>query len=418
MHPTLPLLPSGTGGIALMLKSCPTYLRDLLFSSLRTLSISPTSENATFLQAKAKLLNISQDHKIRSFHANVVFLDILILLIISLEMSGQQNPHSGDFLSVATLLGMANRLIHFLHLPSLSRERFNSVEDGEHMYRDSRRAWWILVILDTWHAVGTAGSCMIPEYASELHANDDPEILGENLWEMARKYTPPVCGPQRHTYHLTYVGYTRLTSQLARALAYPTTRDQQMLSHSMLALLKSLHETTSQTVDINLSQIVYNHLKLLLSRLSFLAQPSLPNPSYIYLCDNIIELLKHGQTPYFPLRHHVIALAAKTLMDSTEFLATKGAAMELLSKLVEWLEAEEDEGNRKSQWDSDILMAVRTFVDSRAGNNSLENLANAAVEESGDNDADLDSTTGSSTGIDWGKIVTDGYLGASLTRHG
>ena len=126
----------------------------------------------------------------RGLLANTVLLQSTIVLIIALEMQGPPSslPPNARIPTRGQLFGVAVEIANHLKLRNLRAETFGSPAEVS-AYKNARRAWWALSILDNFNAIGNASSTMITGIPS-VHATMgmiDRQILGEQFYGLSRK---------------------------------------------------------------------------------------------------------------------------------------------------------------------------------------------------------------------------------------
>ncbi|KAK4998167.1 hypothetical protein LTR28_013753, partial [Elasticomyces elasticus] len=116
---------------------------------------------------------------------NLVYLQTLIMMALESDnhgpatMRGQAGPSRSEWLGRAA--GVASQLeINVVkHRDSLLTGGDPDSED-----RLGRRVWWVLFILDRWHASSTADLLKLPENSVVL-LPDDLSLLGESTYHLA-----------------------------------------------------------------------------------------------------------------------------------------------------------------------------------------------------------------------------------------
>lgn len=96
---------------------------------------------------------------------------------------GQVGPPRAVWLGAA--VGLAYSLKLYINP---SREKY-AVGDFDSDVMLGRRSWWILVILDRWHAASTTSPLLIPD-TSVVVLPEDQSLLGDSVFHLARKYSP------------------------------------------------------------------------------------------------------------------------------------------------------------------------------------------------------------------------------------
>ena len=170
------------------LADCPPSLReaflaalDCLMRTFPTTTLAPNPGYAQALKRTAELLaNYPFDNPSTHTNAtNLVYLQTLLLMALESDNHGPATIRGQAGPSRAEWLGRAAGVAGQLEI-NVIRATNNSVMEGD---RDSeerlaRRIWWVLFILDRWHASSTArlcslntstASCAIGGMVLELH---------------------------------------------------------------------------------------------------------------------------------------------------------------------------------------------------------------------------------------------------------
>ncbi len=195
IHQTFPLLPHSKMRLRSRLANCSATLREAFFVALDCairsspsshLQPSPDSRQST--KKAAELISASQYESAatRTMATNIIYLQTLILMALESDnhgpatVRGQSGPPRAEWLGRA--IGMATHLkLNVAH----SRDRYNE-DDPDADDKVGRRVWWILFILDRWHASSTSSLLQLPDSGSVL-LPDDLIMLGETTYHLARK---------------------------------------------------------------------------------------------------------------------------------------------------------------------------------------------------------------------------------------
>lgn len=123
----------------------------------------------------------------KSTMENLVYLQILILIILKIDNLGPLATRSDTGPPRAEWLGRAVGMITHLKLSSTpSREKLvTGDEDTDD--RLGRRLYWSVFMLDRWYAAGTSGFFQLPEHCSVLVAEDET-ALGDVPYQLARMF--------------------------------------------------------------------------------------------------------------------------------------------------------------------------------------------------------------------------------------
>lgn len=159
---------------------------EALSAAVRSFPSSSTRVEQQSTPKATQLIMASQYENVsaRSFSTDLVYLQIMILLAIAAEnqatIRGQVGPPLAFWL--ASAIGFAYRLkLHTNKKPEMLPENDTDAED-----KLARRIWWSLVIMDKWHAAGTASPAHIPEECIVMY-DEDQALLGGEVYNLARK---------------------------------------------------------------------------------------------------------------------------------------------------------------------------------------------------------------------------------------
>ena len=119
--------------------------------------------------------------------SNILYIEIIILMTLQSDdqgpatMRGRFGPPRAEWLGRA--IGMATHL----RLNVLQTSEATEVSDTDEGL--GRRAWWILFILDRWHASSTCGLIQLPDSSCSLTRQDE-SILGDSAYHLVRQLNP------------------------------------------------------------------------------------------------------------------------------------------------------------------------------------------------------------------------------------
>ena len=134
-------------------------------------------------------LNLSQVENTAkpSLSACLLHVQTLILLMLAADqygpttMSGHLGPSSDEILGAAYGFIQQMKLLH--DIPHIKRYSDGDPDSNEIL---ARRAWWVLVVFDQWHACSIPRKLLIHDTGEELTL-DDRAILGESAYLFARE---------------------------------------------------------------------------------------------------------------------------------------------------------------------------------------------------------------------------------------
>ncbi|KAI5807386.1 hypothetical protein DFH27DRAFT_462838, partial [Peziza echinospora] len=243
----------------------------------------------------------------------------LILVGLEAENHGPTTTNQKVF-PRAAWLGAAVGLMYSLHLHDsrLQREHL-VVGDADTDEKIGRRAWWTLVVMDRWHAIGTSSPLFIPDSSTVLLL-EDQSVLGAVPYNIAR--------------------LSLLLGHLAQCITSAESATA-TISFASKLLLRGELERFRESVEgfwtssqHGLIQVAYNHISLLALRFTSMPDPQQLLGPAIHIADALTS------TPILlsPLSHHFIVLALSTLADLTEINETKDEARKCIDRLLDTLE--------------------------------------------------------------------------------
>ncbi|TKA27422.1 hypothetical protein B0A50_05034 [Salinomyces thailandicus] len=406
IHQTFPLLPSSKHRLRQGLADCPATLREACLAALdclmRTFPTTTLQPNAGYPQALKKAAELLAGYPFDkpSSHTsatNLVYLQTLLLMALESDnhgpatIRGQAGPSRAEWLGRAA--GVAGQLeINVIHASSQQSQRSVMAGDRDSEERLARRVWWVLFILDRWHASSTADLLKLPENSVVL-LPEDQILLGESTYHLARLSF--IIG------HLAAILTTTKTP--STDVMAPSNPASSLLGLTLAGEIDRFRESVESVWgSLNLVHLSYHHCHLLIKRLNPNSEPT----ELVGHAVKVATVLNSRLTPVTPLNHHFGALAAMTLCELCDVPKTRAEALKGLEQMIECLgEGRGLAGRQESEgWDG----AVRELVVSKKGmmlaeNGSapgagLESLANVAV--------------GGSEGFDPTMLTRYGYLTA------
>lgn len=195
LHQYLPVLAGSKARVDAQISQCPTLLRDIFVEALHYAiqSFPPFPASYTTLDLASISKRIAEwesELTPRTPIVNLVHLQTLILTAIATDNFGPTSVKGGHGgAAKASILGRAVGLAYSmrLHLPQ------SGLKDDIEIDLDSdenvaSRAWWTLVMLDRWNAIGTASPLLIPN-DSVVILPSLGLLLGETGYHLAREYS-------------------------------------------------------------------------------------------------------------------------------------------------------------------------------------------------------------------------------------
>ncbi|PNS14177.1 hypothetical protein CAC42_6690 [Sphaceloma murrayae] len=358
IHQTFPLLPHSKNNLRIRLSACPAGLREafvtVLACMMRTFPSSllrATQSYAANMKRAAELIAgyPFDNPATHTPSTNLVYLQTLLLMALESDnhgpanMRGQGGPSRAEWLGRAA--GVAGQLEINLIRP---RERFATEGDPDSEERLARRVWWVLFILDRWHASSTADLLKLPENSVVL-LPEDQILLGESTYHLARLSF--IIG------HLASILTTTKTPE-TNVMA-PSNPASRLLGLTLAGEIDRFRESVESVWgSLNLVHLSYHHSHLLIKRLNPTSEPT----ELIGHALKVATVLNQRQTPITPLNHHFAALSAMTLAELVDVPRTRADAIRGLDHLAEALGGGRGLAGHPSDsrgWDSAIRELVR-----------------------------------------------------------
>ncbi|KAM0723795.1 hypothetical protein Q7P37_000785 [Cladosporium fusiforme] len=363
-------------------RECPASLREAFLAALdcymRTFPTTTLPPNIGYPQALKRAAELLAKYPFDnpSTHTNATNLVYLqTLLIMALEsdnhgpatIRGQAGPSRAEWLGRAA--GVAGQ-IQINTIPAPSQSVMEGDRDSED--RLARRVWWVLFILDRWHASSTADLLKLPENSVVL-LPEDQILLGESTYHLARLSF--IIG------HLASILTTTKTP--STDVMAPSNPASALLGLTLAGEIDRFRESVESVWgSLNLVHLSYHHCHLLIKRLNPITEPV----ELIEHAVKVATVLNSRLTPVTPLNHHFGALAAMTLCELCDIPKVRAEALRGLDHMVECLgEGRGLAGKQESEgWDGAIRELVvkkkeRMLAQGGADGGGLQGLADAAV---------------------------------------
>ena len=375
IHQTFPLLANNKNRLRQRLADCPSSLREAFLTALDcTLRSFPTTTlppNPNYPQALRKASELLAKYPFDNPNAhtdatNLVYLQILLLMALESDNHGPATIRGQAGPSRAEWLGRAAGVAGQLEINVIGNSSASLMDgDRDSDERLARRVWWVLFILDRWHASSTADLLKLPENSVVL-LPEDQMLLGESTYHLARLSF--IIG------HLAAILTTTKTP--STDVMSPSNPASALLGLTLAGEIDRFRESVESVWgSLNLVHLSYHHVHLLIKRLNPASEPT----DLVSHAVKVATVLNSRMTPVTPLNHHFGALAAMTLCELVDVPRTRDLALQGLEQLVEALgEGRGLAGKRESEgWDGAIReLAVMKLERVRQG--GLEALAEAA----------------------------------------
>jgi len=227
-------------------------------------------------------------------------------------MRGQVGPPRAEWLGRA--VGMAAHLK--LNIPRASYKIAEDEADSDENL--GRRIWWILFILDRWHASSTSCLLQLADSSSPL-LPEDKLLLGDSTYHLARL-----------SFILGHVCQIQQSSLLS-----PPSSTNPPISTTIFSEIESFRESVEALLLAapNLVHLCYWHVRLLVLRLT----PATTPEELLTPATRMASILNSSHTMITPLNHHFAALSAMTLCELYDLEETRSRAEAGIKDLVEAL---------------------------------------------------------------------------------
>ncbi|KAK3701778.1 Glucose-responsive transcription factor [Vermiconidia calcicola] len=384
IHQTFPLLPNNKQRLRQRLADCPNTLREAFLTALdclmRTFPTTTLAPNANYAQALKKAAELLARYPFDnpSTHTNatnLVYLQTLLVMALECDNHGPATIRGQAGPSRAEWLGRAAGVAGQLEINIIGSSQKSSILDGD---RDSeerlaRRVWWVLFILDRWHASSTADLLKLPENSVVL-LPEDQILLGESTYHLARLSF--IIG------HLASILTTTKTP--STDVMAPSNPASSLLGLTLAGEIDRFRESVESVWgSLNLVHLSYHHCHLLIKRLNPATEPT----ELIDHALKVATVLNSRLTPVTPLNHHFGALAAMTLCELCDVPKTQAQALKGLGEMEEALGGGRGlAGRRESEgWDGAVRELVGRKRERMQGmqGGGLDALADAAGGEAG-----------------------------------
>ena len=333
IHQTFPLLSHNKNRLRQGLADCPSSLREAFLAALdccmRTFPTTTLQRNSNYPQALKKAAELLARYPFDNPSAhtnatNLVYLQTLLLMALESDNHGPATIRGQAGPSRAEWLGRAAGVAGQLEI-NVIRNNSQSIMEGDRDTEErlARRVWWVLFILDRWHASSTADLLKLPENSVVL-LPEDQILLGESTYHLARLSF--IIG------HLAAILTTTKTP--STDVMAPHNPASSLLNLTLAGEIDRFRESVESVWgSLNLVHLSYHHSHLLIKRLNPSTEPS----EMVDHAVKVATVLNSRMTPVTPLNHHFGALAAMTLCELCDVPKTRSEALKGLDQMVEAL---------------------------------------------------------------------------------
>ncbi|KAI1806292.1 hypothetical protein F4811DRAFT_157435 [Daldinia bambusicola] len=407
VHSCFPLLAASKARVESQLAQCPPLLRDAfveaLYGTMQSfVSIPGLYTNVDIGSGTRMITEWESDLTPRTPVMNLIHLQTLILTALATDNYGPpslKGEHGGP--SKASVLGRAVGLAYSMRLHVSGLE--TSVDaplESDSDENIATRAWWTLIMLDRWNAIGTASPLFIPN-DSVVILPSLQSVLGENVYHLARLSN--------------IIGHFAPVALTSPKVLSPESGAAPILSSFFNLSMELFREILPQSITPSshpVLHMVYWHCRLL----AYLFQTNAKSSDILWPCKETVGLLLTNTQLLTPLNHHFFCLSALSLLELVKVEKTHDEATSLLRQLL-------DSNLAPSTWDAvirdRISEHIRPSTAQAAANQSLQHLADLATAteseapkpEKGSDSASLRTSDNySDVGFDPRALTRGGYL--------
>lgn len=410
VHPCFPLLPDNKDRMTNLLSQCPSQLRDAFVEAFNAAMQSFPSFTGPYasgdLAAATRLImEWEANSQPRSYVMNLVRLQTLTLIAIAVDNQGPASlteEHVGP--AKETILGFAVGLAYRMRLHAslgeLDVERGIDLESNECI---AQRCWWVLVMLDRWHAISTARPLLVLNESVVLLPRLGT-MVGDNVYQLARLST-------------IMSGFS-----LAAWSAPKSVTGQPVLSYMMhvsMELFRDFIPPQCTPQEFPTLHLAYWHCRLLAYLFQVHAKPT----DLMWVCKESASILLDQPLLITPLTHHFFCLTTLTLLELRKVDSTRDEASLFLKDLL-------NRSSAPSSWDAVIRDRIAGYTKPTAAQGSMEaaasqgtlqhlaDIATAAELNTAEVDKDTEPTTAptvdghDSASMDAQSLIFGGYLNA------
>ncbi|EJT73853.1 hypothetical protein GGTG_07708 [Gaeumannomyces tritici R3-111a-1] len=326
VHPTFPLLASVKTVVQSNLGQCPPVLQkafhEALVSTMHSFHAMPAGVAAGDAKAANRLLSEweSNGGSQGSSMADLVHLQSLLLLAIEADNHGPaalRGQHGSP--SKTSYLGRAVAVAYAMGLRTAQVMEDGWPEpdsDPESEDMVALRAWWSLVALDRFNAVGTAQGLLVPQ--GSIHVGPGlRNLLGEAGYQFVK-----LCFVLGH--------YVEAFLTSARPLTMVPGASQLVLSQSLAVGIEMWRMDFPASITPKSHPVLhfaYWHCRLL----SYLFTPSSQSTELLWAAKGLLDDLTASHVALSPLNHNVVALAGLCLAELARVPKTREEARDLMA---------------------------------------------------------------------------------------
>ncbi|KAI1004766.1 hypothetical protein K3495_g3451 [Podosphaera aphanis] len=320
IQPTFYLLPASKSKIIAQISSCPSPLREALytaiFGAVKSFSINSQAplDNVNIRRTAQYIVTSALENpSSRPLRLNILYLQTMLLLAVEVENSAFSHPRTLGKYSRSVWISNAVGLAYSIKLYLYKSDRLQDYEPDTDE-KVSRRIWWSLFVMDRWNAASTSSPVLVPDSASVLYP-EDLALLGDGLWNLARLSI--ILG---HISTVNTVSSTLPPLSVPMASAYGTV---------VRGELERFRESFTNCQPLIL--MAYWHLRILVELQLVDSEPN----DLLEIATNATDLIIQNPDFNSPLQNHFVFLIILTLVDLLAYDTTKHQSEDLLNVIFE-----------------------------------------------------------------------------------
>ncbi|KAF2193374.1 hypothetical protein K469DRAFT_745006 [Zopfia rhizophila CBS 207.26] len=328
IHPIMPILSQDSASLN-HLTNCPAKLREAFFLALECGVRSFSSANLPpsevgLVQLTHRALDavehaqhvLSDADSARQFYNQLVYCQALAFLAFASDKSGPA-AMSG----AAELLGRVAGRISELGINDV--KVITSIREQDHeTFEVARRLFWVVFILDRFHASSMSKDIMMPLYCGSV-SRDDLSALGDVAYHLARG--ADIVGQIAYLIRTNSIPNVDASSPWTFAAMTSASPSSLYLNGQLSRFRESLEITNLPSNSP--PYLAYQYLRIIVARLS----PYTPSNDILTLTRDLLGNLVTG--PITPLNHIFASLVATSLTELSDRVETQVEAHASIKEL-------------------------------------------------------------------------------------
>ncbi|KAF2468487.1 uncharacterized protein BDR25DRAFT_55263 [Lindgomyces ingoldianus] len=318
IHPILPILAQDPSSLN-RLTNCPAKLREAFFLALECgvrsfapLNLLPTDSSPLQLMHRClEVVDMTQQtladvDSSRQLYNQIVYCQSLAFLAFASDKFGP-----AGMTNTAELLGRLAGRISELGLND--SKVLNNIREQDHEnFESARRLFWVVFILDRFHASSMSRDIVLPLYCGSV-SREDFSALGELAYHLAR--AADIVGQIAYLIRANSIPNMEPSSPYAIVAMTSSSPSSLYLNGQLSRFRESLDITNLPKNSV--PYLAYQYLRIIVARLS----PYTASNDHLTLTRDLLGNLMSG--PVTPLHHIFASLVATSLMELSDRVETQ-----------------------------------------------------------------------------------------------